>query len=223
MTNINKSKIVAVLLAGGAARRMGGGDKCLHYLAGKSLLEHVISKIKNQVDCMIINANGDPSRFSGFGLDVVGDVVPGQLGPLAGVLSGLDWAYEKKPQAKWVLSVPTDCPLLPFDLVERLMSAIVMKSEQEKNFDSEKTHDSLWIGSCVASGGRCHPVLALWPINWRNQLRDALLNQGIKKIDLFTKSLPLAIAEFSVDPFDPFTNINTPADLISTNKILAKT
>ena len=215
-----RDDILAVLLAGGKSRRMGGGDKSLQKLAGEPLLSHVINRIKPQTNCMIINANGNPKRFASFGLEVVNDVVPGQQGPLAGVLTGLEWAIENKPNIQWVLSVPTDAPFLPFDLVDRLFLAICSaESLVDSNALGQQESNSV-VGACALSGGRRHPVVALWPLSWRDQLWDALVSQGIKKIDDFTHSQALEVAEFSSDPIDPFTNINTLPDLNLADELL---
>ena len=112
----SSKKVIGVLLAGGLARRMGGGDKCLRILAGRPLLDRLIDVVKPQVDIMILNANGDATRFASYGLPVVADVIEGYAGPLAGVLTGLEWAAENIPDAAWVASLATDAPFLPGDL-----------------------------------------------------------------------------------------------------------
>lgn len=189
---------VAVLLAGGQARRMGGGDKCLRPLAGRPILVRVIERIGPQVSTMILNANGDPARFDAFGLPVVPDVLAGFAGPLAGVLSGLDWAAAHRPAATHVLSVPTDAPFLPLDLVQRLSDA--MRAE-----DADM--------ACAISDGRDHPVVGLWPVRLAGDLRRAMIEEEIRKVDAWTARYRLARADFTVDPVDPFFNANRPEDL----------
>src|SRR5215208_5667104 len=100
---------------------MGGGDKSLRRLAGRPLLEHVIDRLRPQVDALVLNANGDPARFARFGLPVVPDTVPDFAGPLAGILAGLDWAADNRPDCAFVVSVATDAPFLPDELVSRLV------------------------------------------------------------------------------------------------------
>ena len=200
------SPIVAVLLAGGLARRMGGGDKCLREVAGRPLLSRVIERILPQVDHVVLNANGDPERFSEFGLPVIADVVEGNAGPLAGILTGLDWAARHVTECEWVVSVPTDAPFLPMDYVARMMAAI----EDE---DAEL--------ACASTNGRTHPVAGLWAVRLMLELRSALIDEDIRKIDQWTVRYRLADVEFSSEPIDPFFNANRPEDLKAAEVILA--
>ena len=200
------SPTVAVLLAGGLARRMGGGDKCLREVAGRPLLSHVIERILPQVDHVVLNANGDPERFSEFGLPVIADVVEGNAGPLAGILTGLDWAARHVTECEWVVSVPTDAPFLPMDYVARMMAAI----EDE---DAEL--------ACASTNGRTHPVAGLWALQLMLELRSALIDEDIRKIDQWTVRYRLADVEFSSEPIDPFFNANRPEDLKAAEVILA--
>jgi molybdopterin-guanine dinucleotide biosynthesis protein A len=195
---------VGVLLAGGLARRMGGGDKPLREIDGKTLLAHVIERLRPQCEALVLNANGEPERFSAFGLPVVADSIQGFAGPLSGVLAGLDWAAAYAKAARFAVSVATDTPFLPRDLVTRLQAARV-------------THDTRLASA--ASGGRTHPVIGLWPVDIRDELRRALLDEGLRKIDLFTARHNLAIAEWPVLPYDPFFNANAPDDLAQAESI----
>jgi len=196
--------IVGLLLAGGLSRRMGGGDKALRLLGGRSLLERVIGRLRPQVTSLVLNANGDPARFADFGLPVVADSIPDFAGPLAGILAGLDWAAAHQPDCPLVASVPTDAPFLPADLVSRLLRGI--KAE-----DAEL--------ACAASGGQPHPVIGLWPVSVREDLRRALLEDGIRKVDVWTGRYRLAVVPFpdrmsELGPAgDPFFNANRPEDL----------
>src|SRR6185312_1953915 len=117
------TEIPGVVLAGGLARRMGGGDKPMRKIAGKTILDRAIARLAPQCSELIINANGDPERFGGFGLPVIADDVADYPGPLAGILAALDWAAANRPDARWILSAPGDCPFLPRDLVSRLEAA----------------------------------------------------------------------------------------------------
>jgi molybdopterin-guanine dinucleotide biosynthesis protein A len=195
---------VGVLLAGGLARRMGGGDKPLREIDGKTLLAHVIERLRPQCEALVLNANGEPERFSAFGLPVVADSIQGFAGPLAGVLAGLDWAAAYAKAARFAVSVATDTPFLPRDLVIRLQAARV-------------AHEARLASA--ASGGRTHPVIGLWPVDIRDELRRALLEEGLRKIDLFTARHNLAIAEWPVLPYDPFFNANAPDDLAQAESI----
>lgn len=201
---IGRSDVVGVLLAGGQARRMGGGDKCLRPLGGRPLLAHVIDRAEGQVGALVLNANGDPDRFMGFGLPVAADAVAGFAGPLAGVLTGLEWAREVG--ADWIVSLPTDSPFLPGDLVARLVAAL------------EGAGADL---ACAESGGRRHPVVGLWPVRLAAELRSALVDEDIRKIDVWTARYRLAVAGFAVDPVDPFFNANRPEDLAAAEALLA--
>ncbi len=198
-------KIVGLLLAGGQSRRMGGGDKALRLLGGETLLDRVIARLRPQVAALALNANGDPARFAAFGLPVVADSVPDFAGPLAGVLAGLDWAAANRPDCPYVASAATDTPFLPTDLVARLTLGL-----DEAGADL----------ACAASGGRDHPVFGLWPVRLREDLRQALVADGIRKVDLFTARHKLATVAFADQPVDPFFNANRPEDFAAAAALL---
>jgi len=198
-------KVVGLLLAGGQSRRMGGGDKTLRLLGGIPLLERVIERLRPQIDALVLNANGDPARFARCALPVVPDSVPGFAGPLAGVLAGLDWAATHRSDCHYVVSVATDAPFLPADLVVRLAEGL-----DEAGADL----------TCATSGGRSHPVFGLWPVRLRDDLRGALVDQGIRKVDLWTARHKLATVPFSDQPVDPFFNANRPADFAAAEALL---
>jgi molybdopterin-guanine dinucleotide biosynthesis protein A len=191
---------LGLLLAGGQSRRMGGGDKALRPLGGRILIEHVIDRIGPQVAGLVLNANGDPDRFARFGLPVVADSVPDFAGPLAGILAGLDWTSANRPDCPDIVSVPTDAPFLPRDLVARL------------RYEREAVGADL---ACAASGGRAHPVIGLWPVRLREALRAAVVAEGIRKVDVWTSRYRLKIVDFPVERpgLDPFFNANRPGDL----------
>ena len=193
-----KPRIAGIVLAGGLSRRMGGGDKTLRSLGGRSILDRVIARAAPQVDILGLNANGDPARFAETGLPVVPDSIEGFPGPLAGVLAGLEWAHDRDPECTHVASFACDAPFLPEDLVDRLWRAV------EEN-DAE-------IAS-ARSDGREHPVFALWPIALADALRAAVADEEIRKVDVWTARYRLAHAEFSAAPVDPFFNVNRPEDI----------
>jgi molybdenum cofactor guanylyltransferase len=176
---------------------MGGGDKARIRIGGKTILERVLARLKPHCRALIINANGDPARFADTGLVVVADSVPDFVGPLAGILAGLDWAAANAPDCAFIASAPGDCPFLPKDLVPRLHEA------------RAATNASL---ACARSGQWCHPVVALWPLALREDLRRALTGEGLRKIDLWTARYGIATAEWPDAPVDPFFNVNTPED-----------
>jgi molybdopterin-guanine dinucleotide biosynthesis protein A len=199
--------VAGVLMAGGQSRRMGGGDKCLRALAGKPILEHVIDRIRPQVGPLVLNANGDPARFAGFGLPVAADAVGDFAGPLAGVLTGLEWAAEwaaeQVPRCAWLASFATDAPFLPDDLVARLLAAVEAEGADM---------------ACAASQGRDHPVFGLWPLRLRDDLRRAMVDDDIRKVDRWTARFKLVSVDFPLvetvaGPLDPFFNANRPEDL----------
>lgn len=192
-----KSITLGVILAGGLARRMGGGDKPLHRLGGTTLLDRVLAVLRPQVAAVLLNANGDPARFAPWNLPVAADDLPDHPGPLAGVLAGLDWAAAHRPDLSWVATVSGDCPFLPADLVARLHRA------------REAAGVPL---ACAASDGQTHPPVALWPVSLRDALRAAIL-AGERKIDRWTARHGCATAHWAAAPLDPFFNANTPDDL----------
>jgi molybdenum cofactor guanylyltransferase len=198
--------VVGLLLAGGLSRRMGGGDKALRLLAGVSLLDRVIARLRPQVGALVINANGDPARFAGFGLPVVADSIPDFAGPLAGVLAGLDWAAAFRPDWEFVASVATDAPFLPSDLVMRLLQGM---------------RDAGADLACAASGERAHPVFGLWPLRLREDLRHAVVVEGVRKVDAWTARHKLVRVSFADRPIDPFFNANRPEDLTAAAALLA--
>lgn len=189
---------VGLLLAGGLARRMGGGDKSLRLVGGQTMLRRVIETLRPQVAALVLNANGDPARFAEFGLPVVADGIGGFAGPLAGILAGLDWAAANRPDCAMVASVATDAPFLPGDLVARLAAGI--------------EHEGADL-ACAASNGQPHPVIGLWPVRLREDLRQALADEGIRKVDVWTARYKLATVEFPVGRIDPFFNANRPEDI----------
>ncbi len=196
---------VGVVLAGGRARRMGGGDKCLLSLAGRPLLDHVVARAAPQVIRLVINANGDPLRFAAWSLPVVEDGVAGRPGPLAGVLAGLDWAAAHAPDAALVATFAADSPFIPGDLVARLESGLTGGLPLAR----------------ASSGGRAHPVFGLWPVALRGDLRRALVVGGIRKVDAWTARHGAAEIDFPIGRIDPFFNVNRPEDLARAESFLA--
>ena len=198
---------LGLVLAGGLARRMGGGDKTRIRNGGKTILERVLARCKPQCAAVILNANGDPARFSDTGLPVVPDTVPGFAGPLAGILAGLDWTAAHAPAITDVASVPGDCPFLPGDLVARL-SAV-----------REAAGVPL---ACARSGDWRHPVVGLWPVALREDLRKALVEENMHKIESWTARHGIAVGDWPATPIDPFFNVNTPADAAEAERIAAQ-
>ena len=199
------AKILGVVLAGGLSSRMGGGDKSLQALGGRPILSHILDRLSPQVDGMILNANGDPARFAGFGLAVAGDAVPGFVGPLAGVLAGLAWARDNRPDITDIVTVPADGPFLPRDLVTRLVS------------EREAADADL---ACALSAGQAYPVIGLWPVRLFDDLRHAVVEEDIRKVDRWTARHRLVQVSFPAQPVDPFFNANTPDELAEAERLL---
>ena len=198
---------LGLVLAGGLARRMGGGDKPRTSIGGTTILSRVLERLKPQCSRMVLNANGDPARFADTGLPVIADDVPDFAGPLAGILAGLDWAAANAPDVATVVSVPGDCPFLPRDLVARLNEARAASGKRL---------------ACARSGEWRHPVVGLWPVALRADLRHALTQEDLRKIELWTARHGVALADWPAEPVDPFFNVNTPEDVAAAERLAAQ-
>jgi molybdenum cofactor guanylyltransferase len=199
-----RTRIPGVLLAGGLARRMGGGDKPMRQIAGRTILERVIARLSPQCDGLILNANGNPARFAAFGLPVVPDGVADFPGPLAGIVAALDWVAANRPDVSLVLSAAADCPFLPRDLVSRLYQALAEQNAQL---------------AVAASDGQSHPVIGLWSVSLRDELRHALVVEDVRKIDRWTARYKLATVTWPTTPLDPFFNANTMDDIAEADRL----
>jgi len=207
LENLNEI-VPCVILAGGKGRRMGGKDKALIPLLDRPLLSYVLESISGHVAPIALNINTNLDKFSEFGYEIIEDPIKGHLGPLAGILASLNWASQLNQ--KWVMTLPCDTPFLPKNIVKEM---IKLKNKE------------LDVDLVVAqSKGYNHPVIALWKSDLNLKLEKAL-NEGIRKIDIFTSSLKVAYVDFDKinnDNFDPFTNLNSPLDLIKAQQILGK-
>jgi molybdenum cofactor guanylyltransferase len=195
------------VLAGGLARRMGGGDKAHIKIGGMTILQRVLRCLEPQCSGVIINANGEPARFADTKLPVVADSVPDFAGPLAGILAGLDWAAANAPAKEWLLSVPGDCPFLPNDLVARL--------HQTRTAAGTRL-------ACARSGEWRHPTVGVWPVALREDLRRTLVDESLHKIELWTARYGIAITDWPDKPVDPFFNVNTPEDAARAETLAAQ-
>lgn len=197
-----------LVLAGGLARRMGGGDKALIKIGRSTILDRVLATLSGQCVDIVINANGDPARFADTGCVMVPDSLPDFPGPLAGILAGLDWLAAQDNGIEWLLSAPGDCPFLPDDLVERLHEA----------------RRRMGAGvplACARSGEWRHPVVGLWPLALRADLRKAVTEEGVRGVEVFTARHGIAIADWPDQPVDPFFNVNTSDDVAKAQAIAA--
>jgi len=203
------NSVAGVVLAGGRSARMGGGDKCLAPLGGKPVLAHVIERLKPQVGALAINANGDPSRFASFGLPVIADSIAASAGPLAGIHAGLEWAKTLAPEVRHIVTVASDTPFLPKDLVARFLAALEETGRE----------------ACVArSAEGVHPVIGLWPIAFAGKIKKAL-DQGLRKASAWGEQQGAVEVFFPPDQIggkaiDPFFNINRPEDLAAAEALL---
>lgn len=195
---------LGVILAGGLARRMGGGDKGLLHLGGRSLLDLVIERLSPQVAELALNANGAPERFASLDLPILPDPISDYPGPLAGVLAGLNWAAEVG--ASHIVTAAADTPFFPADLVPRLTLAAETEGKP--------------IALARTENGR-HPTFGLWPVALRDDLKDALRN-GVRKVVQWTDAHGTAMADFPVTSFDPFFNVNTPEDLAEAERLMSR-
>jgi molybdenum cofactor guanylyltransferase len=202
---VSDSETLGVILAGGLARRMGGADKTRIRIGGVTILQRVLTRLRPQCARLVLNAN-DAARFVDVGLPVVADSVPDFPGPLAGILAALDFAAAQTADIAWVLSAPSDCPFLPCDLVARLHHA---------------RGDAGAMIACAASGGRRHPVVALWPVALREDLRRAITQVGMRKVGEWSGRYTLAVGEWPGEPVDPFFNVNTPDDIAEAERLAA--
>lgn len=191
--------VAGVVLAGGLSTRMGGADKCLLELGGQSLLQRAADKLKRQVDVIAINANSDADAYQCLGLPVLRDIFEGYAGPLAGVLTGMEWAQTQG--ASHIVTVAADTPFFPDSLVSEMQNVLSVTSGE--------------IAIAETSGLDCkyfnHPTFGLWPVALRDDLRDAL-GQGVRKVMQWVKPHGVVKVAFSVDPIDPFFNVNRPED-----------
>lgn len=200
--------VVGVILSGGRSSRMGGGDKCLLRLGGEPVLAHIIDRLRPQVTDIIVNANGDLARFADFDLPVVADSIAGLAGPLAGVHAGLEWVKAHAGNVRSIVTIASDTPFFPVDLVQRFLSAT-------------EHHPVLVV---AASSEGVHPVVGLWPISIAPQIEESI-SRGMRKAGAFTKDNGALEVYFEPSRIgdrlvDPFFNINRPEDLELANALL---
>ncbi|MGA8436117.1 MAG: molybdenum cofactor guanylyltransferase MobA [Methyloceanibacter sp.] len=201
--------VVGVLLAGGKSSRMGGGDKCLLPLAGKPMLTRIIDRLSPQVSDLVLNANGDVSRFAAFGLPIVEDRLGGQIGPLAGVHAGIEWAVANRPGSRFVITGATDTPFFPTDLVARFLASL------------EGGEPKLLV---ARSEEGVHPVFGLWPVSLAPAIETSLTG-GMRKVQAWVREhqaeeIFFPSREMGGRKIDPFFNLNRPEELAEAEALL---
>ncbi|ORU93404.1 MAG: molybdenum cofactor guanylyltransferase MobA [Cycloclasticus sp. symbiont of Bathymodiolus heckerae] len=201
------NEIIAVILSGGLSRRMANQDKALLQLNSKPLFEYVLDNITSQCETVIINSNREDNLFEHYQLPIIKDSLDGFLGPLAGILTAMEWVKENSPQTLWIVSVPVDTPFLPNNLVSQLY---------------QSTQENKSLLACPVSNGRTHPVIGLWSIALIDDLRTALKDEGLRKIDKWTARYNISQQIFNYENIDPFFNINCDDDLVEAEKLLNK-
>ncbi|MEI8393922.1 MAG: molybdenum cofactor guanylyltransferase MobA [Rhodospirillaceae bacterium] len=198
--------VAGVILAGGRSRRMGGDNKALLEIGGQNLLARTVAAARPQVGALVLSANSEQVAAACPDLPAVADSVPDFAGPLAGILAGFEWAGEHVPGCRLLAGFAVDAPLFPPDLVARLAAALDQGAEM----------------ACAVSGGRRHPVFGLWPVALAGELRRAVVEQGVRRIEAWTGRYRTAMVEWPVTPLDPFHNVNTPEDLALLRALLAE-
>lgn len=199
------SLVNGVILAGGKGRRMGGKQKPSALLRGQTLIQHVIEHVQPQVNKLLLNMNDDPSPFYSAGLPTQPDSCSGHLGPLAGILTGMEWTAREYPHVDYIFSAPVDCPFLPEDLVRKLLTA-----REAKRADL----------ALATSAAHIHYTIGLWPVGQKDRLRSALLLDGIRRVETWAKRHSIVLVDYEVKRIDPFANMNSPEDLLLAETLL---
>ena len=198
--------VVGVILAGGLAKRMGGGDKCLLPLAGKSLLQRTIERAQPQVSQLLLNANGNSLRFARSRLPVVADANPNNLGPLAGVHAGFVWMQVNTPKLEWLMSFASDTPFFPMDIADKMLAAA-------NNWNKKLV--------VATSNSRVHPVFSLWHTSLAPRIAAQLVTGEAPRLQEWINAVEPLEMNFSAEGYDPFFNINTPQDLYAAEPLAA--
>ena len=198
--------VVGIILAGGLARRMGGGDKCLLPLAGKTLLQRTIERAQPQVSQLLLNANGSSLRFARTRLPVIADANPNNLGPLAGVHAGFTWMQVNTPKHEWLVSFASDTPFFPTNIADELLAAAL------------KANKTIAVAT---SKLRVHPVFSIWHVSVASKISAQLITGEAPRLQDWMKAQEALEVDFNADGYDPFFNINTPQDLYAAEPMAA--
>lgn len=194
-------KIIGAIIAGGRSSRMGGREKAFLELASKPLILHVIEQFEPQVDQLVINANGDAARFSEFGLEVVPDALTSLMTPLAGLHAAL--RFTKNVEAKMLVTVPSDTPFLPFNLVAKLLEKALVRG-----------------AAIAASGDHEHFIIGAWKTELLDDLDRAIASDNVFRVKDWARRVSAQSVIWPVEPYDPFFNVNAPDDLRIAEQIL---
>jgi molybdenum cofactor guanylyltransferase len=203
--------VVGIILAGGLARRMGGGDKCLLPLAGKTLLQRTIERAQPQVSQLLLNANGSSLRFARTRLPVLADIFPNNLGPLAGIHTGLTWMTANTPDQHWLMSFASDTPFFPLDVVSQLFS-------KAGTLPLPAGSSPLIVAS---SKLQTHPIFALWHVSLLKNITAQLQTGEIPRLQEWIKQFSPQSVDFAAQSYDPFFNINSPQDLYTAEPLVS--
>lgn len=204
---VRAGALVGVVLAGGEGRRMGPGLlKPLRKLDGRPMVAHVVERLRPQVMDLVVVANDPMPGVRALKVPVISDPPDVQrvaaregrrLGPLAGILAGMEWALKHHPHAGWILTAPADTPFLPMDLTVRLCGLMHVPEP-----------DVLM----VRHGRRREHTLAVWSVKLAADLRRAVVEEGVRRVDAFAGRYVLEELAWPGDAA-AFLNVNTPADL----------
>ena len=203
---MNEHNIVGAILAGGKSKRMGE-DKLFLNLNNKTLIEHTIDKVKKYLNELIIITNKKNEFFTKNNLKTVKDCLSGQLGPLVGILTAMNWAKENSPNCSWIASFPCDTPFFPETVISKFI-------------EESKKKESLIL--CASSHGRKHNIFGLWSLDLYDKLYNDIVNNKVRKVQDWTKANNIKNLEFKFKNYDPFFNINTTEDLELAKKLSLK-
>ena len=203
---MSEHNILGAILAGGQSKRMGK-DKLFLEFNNKKLIEHTIDKVKKYLKQLIVVTNQNNEFFSKNNLTVVKDCIEGQLGPLVGILTAMEWAKQNSKKYSWVATFPCDTPFFP----ETIIKSFIKESERK---------DSLIL--CASSHGRKHNIFGLWSLDLYDKLENDLVNKKIRKVQDWTEKNKIKNLEFKFKDYDPFFNINTKEDLEFAKKLSIK-
>jgi molybdopterin-guanine dinucleotide biosynthesis protein A len=213
---VRAGALVGVVLAGGEGRRMGPGvPKPLRRLGGKPMVAHVVERLGPQVMDLVVVANDPAPEFRALGVPVIPDAPDvrrmarkegRRLGPLAGILAGMEWSLKHHPHAGWIITAPADAPLLPLDLTVRLCGHMHVPEP-----------DVLM----VRHARRREHTLGVWSVTLAVDLRRAVVKEGLRRVEDFARRYRFAELAWPGSGAS-FLNVNTPEDLKHAEVLVAR-